>query len=231
MFADLHIHSALSACADDDMTPNNILNMAVIKGLDVIAICDHNSCKQQPAIAKAAMDKPIKVIFGVEVTSSEEVHVLCYFNELDNCMVFDRWLETVLLPIENNEKFFGKQLIFDDHDEVIDKVSVCLSLATTASMKEIIGKTYLLGGRCVFAHAMGKSHGIIRQLGFIPTDISVSGIEVTNPLHQIDLVKSHPRFENALWLINSDAHQLIDINERDFYITSKQWKEFWGEQS
>ena len=87
MFADLHIHSALSACADDDMTPNNILNMAVIKGLDVIAICDHNSCKQQPAIAKAAMDKPIKVIFGVEVTSSEEVHVLCYFNELDNCKI------------------------------------------------------------------------------------------------------------------------------------------------
>lgn len=231
MFADLHIHSALSACADDDMTPNNILNMAIIKGLDVIAICDHNSCKQQPAIAKAAMDKPIKVIFGVEVTTSEEVHVLCYFNNLADCMGFDRWLETVILPIENNEKFFGKQLVYDENDEIIDKVSVCLSLATSASLKEVIDKAYLCGGRCVFAHAIGKSHGIIRQLGFIPDDISVDGIEVTEHKHQIELSRTHPRFENTLWFSNSDAHQLIDINEKDFYITSKQWKEFWGEQS
>lgn len=231
MFADLHIHSALSACADDDMTPNNILNMAIIKGLDVIAICDHNSCKQQPAIAKAAMDKPIKVIFGVEVTTSEEVHVLCYFDNLADCMGFDRWLETVILPIENNEKFFGKQLVYDENDEIIDKVSVCLSLATSASLKEVIDKAYLCGGRCVFAHAIGKSHGIIRQLGFIPDDITVDGIEVTEHKHQIELSRTHPRFENTLWFSNSDAHQLIDINEKDFYITSKQWKEFWGEQS
>ncbi|PKM86123.1 MAG: phosphoesterase, partial [Firmicutes bacterium HGW-Firmicutes-10] len=163
MFADLHIHSALSACADDEMTPNNILNMAVIKGLDVIAICDHNSCKQQPAIAKAAQNKPIHVIFGVEVTSSEEVHVLCYFKQLDECMEFDQWLKTVLMPIENNEKFFGKQLIYDENDEVIDKVSVCLSLATSASLKEVIDRANSVGGRCVFAHAIGKSHGVIRQ--------------------------------------------------------------------
>jgi 3',5'-nucleoside bisphosphate phosphatase len=231
MFADLHIHSALSACADDDMTPNNILNMAVLKGLNVIAICDHNSCKQQPAIAKAAKGKSINVVYGVEVTSSEEVHVLCYFNALEDCMGFDLWLETILLPIENNEKFFGKQLIYDENDEVIDKVSVCLSMATTATLKQILASAESFGGKCVFAHAIGKSHGIIRQLGFIPQDISISGIEVTDPKHQVELMRTHPRFENTLWLYSSDAHQLIDINEKDFYITSKQWKEFWGEQS
>lgn len=231
MFADLHIHSALSACADDDMTPNNILNMAIIKGLDVIAICDHNSCKQQPAIAKAAVDKPIQVVFGVEVTSSEEVHILCYFRNLADCMAFDQWLESVLMPIENNEKFFGKQLVYDEKDEIIDKVSVCLSFATSASLKEVIDKAVQWGGRCVFAHAIGKSHGIIRQLGFIPEDIFVSGIEITEPKHQIELSRTHPRFENTLWFSNSDAHQLIDINEKDFYITNNQWKEFWGEKS
>jgi 3',5'-nucleoside bisphosphate phosphatase len=231
MFADLHIHSALSACADDDMTPNNILNMAVLKGLNVIAICDHNSCKQQPAIAKASKGKPINVVYGVEVTSSEEVHVLCYFNKLEDCMGFDRWLETILLPIENNEKFFGKQLIYDENDEVIEQVSVCLSMATTATLKQILASAESFGGKCVFAHAIGKSHGVIRQLGFIPQDISISGIEVTDPKHQVELMRTHPRFENTLWLYSSDAHQLIDINEKDFYITSKQWKEFWGEQS
>ncbi len=229
MFADLHIHSALSACADDDMTPNNILNMAILKGLNVIAICDHNSCKQQPAIAKAAIGKPITVIHGVEVTSSEEVHILCYFRRLEDCMRFDRWLETVLLPIENNEKFFGRQLIYDENDEVSGKVNVCLSMATTASLKEVLAMSQSCGGKCAFAHAVGKSHGIIRQLGFIPSDVSVSGIEVTKPIHQIELIRSHPRFAQVLWLYNSDAHQLIDINEKDYYITSKQWKEFWGE--
>lgn len=229
MFADLHIHSALSACADDDMTPNNILNMAVLKGLNVIAVCDHNSCKQQPAIAKAAMDKPIKVVYGVEVTSSEEVHILCYFLRLEDCMRFDLWLETVLLPIENNEKFFGRQLIYDENDQISSKVDVCLSMATTATLKEILSVADSYDGRCVFAHAIGKSHGIIRQLGFIPKDVSISGIEVIKPIHQIELTKTHPQLAEVLWFYNSDAHQLIDISEKDFYITGKQWKEFWGE--
>ena len=47
MYYDLHIHSALSPCGDDTMTINNIFNMSYIKGLELIAITDHNSLKQQ----------------------------------------------------------------------------------------------------------------------------------------------------------------------------------------
>ena len=48
MHYDLHIHSCLSPCADDSMTPHNICNMAKIKGLDLIAVTDHNSMRPHP---------------------------------------------------------------------------------------------------------------------------------------------------------------------------------------
>lgn len=79
---DLHIHSCLSPCGDDDMTPNNIVGMAALKELNVIAVTDHNSCKNCPAIMKLAKAYGIIAIPGMELTTSEEVHVLCYFYTL-----------------------------------------------------------------------------------------------------------------------------------------------------
>ena len=40
IYYDFHIHSCLSPCGDDDNTPNNIVNMALIKGLNAIALSD-----------------------------------------------------------------------------------------------------------------------------------------------------------------------------------------------
>ena len=85
---DLHIHTALSPCADDDMTPNNIVNMALIKGLDAIAITDHNSCDNVEAVIKVAGDR-LLVVPGMEVQTREEVHLLCYFDDLDKLIHFD----------------------------------------------------------------------------------------------------------------------------------------------
>ena len=51
---DLHMHSCLSPCGDMDMTPNNIVNMCKLKGLDMIAVTDHNTAKQLPVIKKVA---------------------------------------------------------------------------------------------------------------------------------------------------------------------------------
>ena len=46
---DLHIHSCLSPCGDNDMTPNNLVQMALLSGCDVIALTDHNTCRNAPA--------------------------------------------------------------------------------------------------------------------------------------------------------------------------------------
>ena len=88
---DLHIHSCLSPCGDDDMTPGNIVGMAAIKGLDVIAVTDHNSCRNCPAVLKLAEQYGVLAIPGMELTTSEEVHAVCLFSELSAALEFDRF--------------------------------------------------------------------------------------------------------------------------------------------
>ena len=80
--SDLHIHSALSPCGDNDMTPNNIVNMCCLKGLDVISITDHNSMLNCRTVMEVGMSNELLVIPGIEVTTKEEVHVLYYFRDI-----------------------------------------------------------------------------------------------------------------------------------------------------
>ena len=100
-FYDLHIHSALSPCADDDMSPWDIANMAALKGLHIAAVCDHNTFKNCPAFFTAAKQAGIIPVAGAEVTTAEEVHVLCFFENLESAMKFDPVLESALPPIAN----------------------------------------------------------------------------------------------------------------------------------
>ena len=110
---DLHIHSCLSPCGDDDMTPANIVGMAMIKGLDLIAVTDHNSCKNCPAVLTMADAYGLTALPGMELTTSEEVHVVCLFADLKDALAFDEYVYSRLMPIPNNEKIFGKQQLYN----------------------------------------------------------------------------------------------------------------------
>ena len=111
LYYDLHIHSCLSPCGDQDMTPANIAGMAAIKGLDVIAVTDHNSCKNCPAVLAAAREYGVLAIPGMEICTQEEVHAVCLFSELEAAMDFDDYVYQRLLPVENRPDIFGKQEI------------------------------------------------------------------------------------------------------------------------
>jgi predicted metal-dependent phosphoesterase TrpH len=119
MYYDLHIHSCLSPCADDDMTPNNICNMAYIKGLDVIAITDHNSCLNLPAFDVCAKNVGIKLIYGCELQTIEEVHVLGLFQTLDQAMSMQEWIDQKLKKQEFDPAYFGNELQMNEKDEVV----------------------------------------------------------------------------------------------------------------
>src|SRR5690554_3641144 len=106
---DLHIHSALSPCSDDDMTPNNIVNMALICGLDAIAVTDHNSCDNVEAVIKAANGRII-VVPGLELQTIEEVHLLCYFQDLPSLYTFQEQINCLYDGIPNTPSIFGRQL-------------------------------------------------------------------------------------------------------------------------
>lgn len=65
MILDLHVHSRYSK--DSLMSPELILKAAKKRGLDGIAVTDHNTIKGGLETKKANMDKDFKVIVGSEI--------------------------------------------------------------------------------------------------------------------------------------------------------------------
>ncbi len=222
IYYDLHIHSCLSPCGDELMTPNNIVNMAKLKELNLIAVCDHNSMLQQKAIIQCAKNNELDYLIGVELQTKEEVHVLAYFNDEEVIDEFQAWIKEHQGSTKNNAKFFGEQLIMNELDQVVAHEEILLIDSLDVDLSQCIEAIHRYQGKAVLAHVMHKSNGIITQLGFIPPDLKYDGIEVTD-LKQIAVItKNNPWIECDLWFCNSDAHQLIDIHECDYTLTTKQ---------
>ncbi len=210
-FYDLHLHSALSPCGDEDMTPNNIVNMALLKGLDIIALSDHNSAGNLRAVAKAAGSR-LLVIPAIEVESAEEVHIVCYFPSVDRAEQFSEELKAQLPPIENRPDIFGRQLYLNEQDEVTGEEHQLLVCASGLSIEQVFSLTANYGGASVPAHIDRSSSSILSNLGFIPPDLPVSALEITAK-GRAELEQKYAGFRI---LTNSDAHYLEDIAEPEF---------------
>ena len=126
LYYDLHIHSSLSPCGDNDMTPNNIVNMAKLNELDIIAITDHNSCKNCAAAIKVGNEVGVTVVPGMELTTSEDIHVVCLFPDLESAEAFDNYVCERLMKFPNEADIFGHQYIMDENDEIIDELDMLL---------------------------------------------------------------------------------------------------------
>lgn len=231
MFYDLHIHSCLSPCAEDEMTPNNICNMAQIKGLSFIAVTDHNSTRQLPAVAKVASQLGLKMLYGCEIESNEEVHVLAYFPTLDKALAFQKWLDEMLPYTKNDKDYFGNQWVCDELDQVIAEEERLLIVSLKASLEECIDAIHQYGGKAVLAHVLDRVNSITHQLGFIPQGLPYDGIEIKNDAEKLRVLKMHPwiKEEDTLWFVDSDAHHLIDISEEEHSISKEELQKYWGE--
>jgi predicted metal-dependent phosphoesterase TrpH len=167
-FYDLHIHSALSPCAENEMTPNNIVNMAYIKGLDIIAVTDHNSALNCEAVLKCAKNRGIVALAGMEIETKEEVHMVCFFPGLKEALKMHDIVNNSLPRIENREDIFGQQIIMDEDDNIICNYKQMLLTAADLSIDEVFEKVGQLGGVAVPAHIDRDSYSIISNLGIIP---------------------------------------------------------------
>lgn len=210
-FYDLHLHSALSPCGDEDMTPNNIVNMALIKGLDMIALSDHNSAGNLRAVTKAAGDR-LLVIPAIEVESAEEVHIVCYFPNVDRAEQFSEELKNHLPPIENRPEIFGRQLYLNEQDEVTGEEHQLLVCASGLSIEQVFSLTTDYGGVSVPAHIDRSSSSILSNLGFIPPDLPVSALEITAKKR----AELEQEYAGLRILTNSDAHYLENIAEAEY---------------
>ncbi|SJZ48250.1 PHP domain-containing protein [Garciella nitratireducens] len=218
---DLHIHSALSPCAHSDMTPNNIVNMALLKNLDVISVTDHNTTQNLPAVFKVAKDKDLLIIPGIEVTTKEEVHLLCYFPSLDSAMLFEEYIKTYLPSIKNQKEFFGEQWILDEQDEIIGEVEFLLINALSLSIDKIFKAVQNQKGVVVPAHIDKSSYSIISNLGWIPSYLSIHTLELSVTIQKQDQKLWTTLFPNYRWIQSSDAHSLEHILERQSFFEFK----------
>ena len=221
LFYDLHIHSCLSPCGDDDMTPANIAGMAAVKGLDVIALTDHNSCRNCPAAMYHGERYGVTVIPGMELTTQEEVHVICLFPTLKDALAFDALVYKKLMPIPNREDIFGKQQIMDQEDRVIGTVENLLINATSISFDDVFPLAAAYGGIAYPAHVDKASNSLLSNLGFVPPGSSFACAEFHDfkNLHRIQ--KEHPYFKGCRAICCSDAHYLEDILEPEYQILAR----------
>ena len=217
-YYDLHIHSCLSPCGDNDSTPDSIVGMGELNGLNLMALTDHNSCKNCPAFFKAAERHGITAVAGMELTTAEDIHTVCLFEGLEGALDFDREIEKRRILIPNRADVFGDQLIMDDQDNVIGREENLLINATTLSLEEVPSLCRAYGGICYPAHIDRESNGIIAVLGVFPTEPKFRFAE----LHNGELMNGYCEkigFAKEQFVLSSDAHYLWDIKEQSDYFT------------
>ena len=216
LFCDLHIHSCLSPCGDSLMTPNNIVGMAFIKQLDVIAVCDHNSARNLPAVKAVADMMNVVLLPGMELTTREEAHMLCYFRTVEECVAFGEQIYAHLPPIPNREAFFGRQQVMNAQDEEIAVEERLLISALDLGFEECAALIKKAGGLSVPAHINRGSNGVLNALGFLPAGAQYDALEVSDkaPMPAADLA-------GYRLLRSSDAHYLENILEPEFFIEAE----------
>lgn len=207
---DFHIHTCLSPCADLDMHPRALVERALEAGLDLIAICDHNSSENAPFVMKAAYGKKLNVLPGMEVTTSEEVHILAIFDSLPSLNEMQK-IVYLHLAGENDERRFGIQAIVDENGEVEGINKKLLIGATDLSLDKLLNRIHELKGLAIAAHIDRESFSVLSQLGFIDEKIKFDALEIT-PATGIKKARiKYRELSNYSFIISSDAHFLKDI--------------------
>ena len=218
LFYDLHLHSCLSPCGDNDMTPNNMAGMASLKGLQIAALTDHNSSKNCPAFLAACEKNGIVGIAGMELTTSEEIHLVCLFEYLDAALGFSAEVEKHRFPIKNKPHIFGEQLILDENDEKIGEEEFLLINATALDLETAVSLARSYGAFVMPARIDKQANGIIGILGTFPETPAFSYAELSDASAADALKAAHPALDGCTFLSNSDAHYLWDIHEAEEFI-------------
>ena len=208
--ADLHIHSCLSPCGDEEMRPRALVNHAMAKGLDMIAICDHNSAENTAAFINAGDERGLKVLPGIEVTSKEEIHLIALFDAQEDCMTLQNLIYQNL-PGENVEGVFGPQTVVNEKDETVGINRRMLIGATLLSFEQIISIIHSLRGVAIASHIDRQAFSLLGQLGFIPEGIPLDGLEISSRTSKQEAKNRYHSYRHYSFVWSSDAHCLENV--------------------
>lgn len=215
LFYDLHIHSCLSPCAADDMTPANLCNMAALAGLQVIAAADHNSCLNCSAVCRAAENAGIFALPAMELTTEEEVHVLCLLPDCASALAFSGYVRQRLPDRANVPDIFGRQTIMDAYDREIGEEERLLSAATSIGIYEAARLLRQYGGIALPAHIDRPSFSLLGNLGVYDPTMGFSVFETTRECDVPALLHAQPALAGLGRISNSDAHDLFAIRDAE----------------
>jgi PHP family Zn ribbon phosphoesterase len=219
--ADLHVHTCLSPCSGLDMSPREVVNAALQKGLDLIGVCDHNSAENVQAVKKAGARNGLMVLGGMEVASSEEAHILVFFDEDDDLAAFQEYVYGHLTG-RNDEHSFGQQVIADEEDGVTGFCDRLLIAATSLPAEAVVARARAANGGSlvIAAHVDRESFSILGQLGFIPPSLDLDAVEVSR-MTATEARERYPDCRKFPVVAGSDAHHPDDIGKRFTWFTAK----------
>jgi hypothetical protein len=208
---DLHLHTCLSPCGDEEMTPPRVLGRVRDLGIEVIAVTDHNTAENVPAFVKKGQELGIKVIPGMEVQTGEDIHLVCLFDTVEQVFAWQRVVYDHLPPLENKKKSLGEQWVVDAEGNKLYEVEKLLLVGTHLSVDEVAKKVQEMGGLCLAAHIDRQAFSLWGHLGFIPGDLLLSGVELTPHLPRCTEQLSSLAREGISYVVSSDAHRLEAI--------------------
>ena len=207
---DLHSHSNFS---DGTCSPTELVWLAQQQSLLALALTDHNTARNAPALIRAAKQYDLTVLPGMELTTEEEAHVVCLFPALENALAFSSYVYERLLPIKNKPDIFGHQYICDEDENIKGEIEHLLINATSIGFSDVSRELKPFGGVMIPAHVDKTTTSIISNLGFIPPDSDFKTFECKNMANLHQLRKDHPYLQNCKVITDSDAHYLEHINE------------------
>jgi predicted metal-dependent phosphoesterase TrpH len=195
------------------MSPKRIVDTALKKGIDIVAVCDHNSAENVQAAIKAASGTKLAVFSGMEVTSAEEAHVIGLFADHDAARALQDLVYEHLAPGENDESVFGTQIVANELDEIEGYNKRLLIAATDLPVAKIVDRIHELQGLAIASHVDREAYSIIGQLGFIPEDLNLDALEISSSSTIPQARGRFPEIAQCVLVTASDAHHLDDIGK------------------
>ena len=209
--AELHLHTVLSPCASIEMIPPLIVQDAISKGINLIAISDHNAIDNIEAVMKAAKGSSVTVLPGIELQTREEIHSLCLFDNLDHIRAFYDQVKPTFPAIKNNVEYFGEQFVVDETGDFIRREERLLISSSSLTLKaawQMISKHH---GLLIPAHVNRSAFGLFPVLGFIPSDIDLEILEISKHITPTKAIEAYPQLKNYHLIQSGDAHFLNEI--------------------
>lgn len=213
-YYDLHIHTCLSPCGENEMTPCSIAMYADMVGLDIIAISDHNSSGNVESVVRTAKNNGsnLLVVPGLELTTAEDIHILLLFPSTQAANAASEEVRTRQMKVKNKPHIFGDQLYMDENDEELGTEEKLLIVATSISSEEASSFAKKFGGVAIPAHIDKQSNSMLAILGAVDDSSGFCTVEMTERAEQKLLDEYKKRGYNII--SDSDSHMLGVMNEK-----------------